>query len=84
MLVVVTALAGCERAGAFPPQYRTAFLSSCQVQGESEAHCACVFDKVEQNISREDFEALDRAAQMGEAHPLASRIAEYSAECRAS
>lgn len=86
LIAALVAIAGCQRIerSAYPAEYRTAFITSCQVQGESEAHCLCVYDKVQANISQSDFEAIDLAAQAGETHPLQGQIAQYSAECRAS
>lgn len=86
LIAALAALGACQRIerSAYPAEYRTAFITSCQVQGETEAHCLCVYDKVQANISQSDFEAMDLAAQSGESHPLAGQIAQYSAECRAS
>jgi len=57
---------GCGQAAAsvtptrYPALVRTTFLSSCEVDGTPEA-CQCVLDYLEQNMTYEDFVALDEA-----------------------
>ncbi|MGE3931160.1 MAG: hypothetical protein AB7G05_13435 [Hyphomonadaceae bacterium] len=77
-------LVSCGRASTYPPEYRAAFMSSCQVQGESQTHCACVLERLEQEIPAEEFAAADQVVQSGLSHPVAERIVALSAECRAS
>lgn len=66
ILALATSCIGCSTAVVestptrYPALVRATFLSSCEVEGTPEA-CQCVLEYLEQNMTYEDFVALDAA-----------------------
>lgn len=87
VLVALTlALSACGRPDAgFPPQYELNFMRACEAQHPVTGVCACTWAKIESEISRADFDALERlsAAERPTA-PLQQQIQGYALACAAA
>jgi hypothetical protein len=81
--LLACALAACGRAGAYPASYKTNFLQSCQVAGSSESHCTCIWDRIEKEVPRAEFDALEQAMSHGASTPLKDRIGQFALQCPA-
>ena len=83
--VAALALAACG-AGAerYPDSYRTNFVQACQMNGSSEAHCQCVWAKVESDVPVSEFVAADAALQAGQEHPVREQILAFHEACQAA
>ncbi len=81
--VLLCALAACGRAGAYPASYKTNFLQSCQVAGSSVSHCTCIWDRIEKEVPRAEFDALEQAMSHGGTTPLKQRIDAFALQCLA-
>lgn len=85
VLTLLLVLGSCGRADdAYPPAHELNFTRACEAQGAPTALCACAWGKIEAEIPRRDFEALERLpiAQRA-AHPLQRQIAGYALACAA-
>lgn len=78
-------LSACApQAPAYPEHYEFGFMQACESQGPVEGACACVWDKIEANVARSDFDALERmSAEERAASPLQHQIRGYVSECAA-
>ncbi len=65
LVVAVLLLAACGPANRYPDAYKLNFMQSCQLNGSSEAHCTCIWNRVEAEIPVADFEAADAALRAG-------------------
>ncbi len=80
------ALAACGRAErGYTPEHQRNFTLGCAAgSAEAEALCACIWEKIEAEVPRPDFESLDHAPRAERAaHPVAQRISAFAAQCRA-
>lgn len=84
LLVALLTLAACGPSTRYPAEYKENFEQSCRLNGSSEAHCACMWDRVEAEIPVAEFEAADAALRAGQPHPIATRIEAFDAACRAA
>lgn len=83
---VMLALAACgQPATGYTEQHSFGFMQGCTAQGMAREMCGCIWGKIEANISRADFDALERmnAAERG-GHPLSRQIEGYAVECAAT
>lgn len=80
-------LAACGQSAdtAYTPQYEFGFMQSCEAGSASPELCACIWDEVEANVPRGDFDALERmpAAERG-SQPLSRQIEGYAMACAAN
>jgi hypothetical protein len=85
LCAVAFLLAGCG-AGAerYPADYQTNFVQACQMNGSAEAHCQCVWAKVESEIPVTEFVAADAVLQAGQEHPIRAQILSFHEACRAA
>jgi len=88
LALVALALAACGQqpsTAEYTPQHAFGFTESCTAQSGSRELCACIWGKVEANVPRADFDALERlpAAQRTD-HPLSRRIEGFAVECAAT
>lgn len=83
---VALALAACtQQPVTYGPEVERNFTTACENQGSPNALCACVWDKIETNITAGDFTALEALpGPQREAHPLTAQISGYVADCNAS
>ncbi len=87
MALAVLALAACgpQADPGYTPEYSFGFTQSCTASSGSHELCACIWDKIEANVSRADFDALERMTPAErEAHPLNAQIQGYAVECAAN
>lgn len=84
LVAAVLLLAACGPANRYPDAYKLNFMQSCQLNGSSEAHCTCIWNRVEAEIPVADFEAADAALRAGASHPIAAQISAFDAACRAA
>ncbi|MEZ5995009.1 MAG: hypothetical protein R3C25_04585 [Hyphomonadaceae bacterium] len=86
-LILAVSLGVCERRAAeegFSPDYRLNFVNACQAQGSGPEMCACAWDRIEAEVSRRDFDALERLpGPQRDADPLTARINQYVQACAA-
>lgn len=85
----VALLAACGQASStieYTPDYAYGFTQSCAAQGgASRELCTCIWGKIESNVPRADFDALERLpAAERSTHPLSRQIEGYAVECAAS
>jgi hypothetical protein len=80
------ALGACTpRPATYPPDYERNFVTACEAQGSTNALCACVWDRIEADISPGDFAALERLpGPEREAHALTAQINGYVEACNVS
>ena len=87
MALALLALAACgpQAEPGYTPEYAFGFTQSCTAQSGSHELCSCIWEKIEANVSRADFDALERMTPAErEAHPLNARIQGYALECAAA
>lgn len=84
-LVAVVALGACtQQPATYAPDVGPNFMTACEAQGSSNALCACVWGKIETNITPGDFASLESLpGPQRETHPLTSQISGYVADCNA-
>lgn len=83
----ILALAACgpQAEPAYTPEYSFGFTQSCTAQSGSRELCTCIWGKIEANVPRADFDALERTpAAERSAHPLSRQIEGYAVECAAN
>jgi hypothetical protein len=82
---IAVGLGACApQAPAYPDHYEFGFMQACEAQGPVEGACACVWEKIEANIARSDFDALERmSAEERAVSPLQQQITGYVSECAA-
>lgn len=69
----------------YSPEYEQNFMVACESQSSIEGLCACTWDRIEAEVPRADFDALERlAGAQREEAPLARQIERYAASCAAS
>ncbi|MEZ5960986.1 MAG: hypothetical protein R3C30_11255 [Hyphomonadaceae bacterium] len=81
------ALAACNPGpAAYAPGVEHNFMTACEAQqGSSVALCGCTWEKIEAEISPNDFAALERLPQQQrETHPLTTQINGYVEACAIS
>lgn len=81
------ALAACNpQPATFGPEVERNFMMACELQqGSSQALCSCTWDKIEAEISPNDFAALERLpGPQRETHPLTTQINGYVEACAVS
>jgi hypothetical protein len=88
LALVALALAACGQqpsTAEYTPQHAFGFTESCTAQSGSRELCTCIWGKVEANVPRADFDALERmpAAERTD-HPLSRQIEGYAVECAAT
>jgi hypothetical protein len=85
ILAVAVALGACGKVDdSYPHGHELNFTRACEAQGAPATLCACVWDKIEAEIPRRDFEALERLPITERtAHPLQRQIAGYALACAA-
>ena len=85
LLLAPLALLACsQQPAAYAPDVERNFMTACENQGSTNALCACVWDKIETNITPGDFAALETMpGPQREAHPLTTQISGYAADCNA-
>ena len=87
MALVVLALAACgpQAEPGYTPEYSFGFTQSCTARSGSHELCTCIWEKIEANVSRADFDALERMTPAErEVHPLNAQIQGYAVECAAN
>ncbi|MBL8547553.1 MAG: hypothetical protein JNL81_13895 [Hyphomonadaceae bacterium] len=84
-IIVALALGACtQQPATYAPDVERNFMSACENQGSANALCACVWDKIEANITPGDFASLEiMPGPQREAHPLTAQISGYVADCNA-
>lgn len=85
-LLVLAACGPQPSTFEYTPDYAYGFTQSCAAQGgASRELCTCIWGKIEANVPRADFDALERlSAAERSAHPLSRQIEGYALECAAS
>jgi len=82
------ALAACGEQPStttYTPDYAFGFTQSCTTSSGSRELCTCIWGKIEANVPRADFDALERATPAERAnHPLSRQIEGYAVECAAN
>lgn len=83
---VALAFAACgQPETGYTEQHSFGFMQGCTAQGMSREMCGCVWGKIEANISRADFDALERmTVAQRDGHPLSGQIEGYAMECAAT
>lgn len=86
LLFAPLALMACSQPPAtYAADVEPNFMVACESQGSSNALCACVWDKIEANITPNDFAALESLpGPQREAHPLTLQISSYVSDCNAN
>jgi hypothetical protein len=87
LALAAAALAACSppAPARYPPQYETAFMRGCEGQNPAPGVCACIWDRIEAEVTPDAFAALDRMpAQQRQAHPLMQQINGYALACQSS
>lgn len=76
-------LAACGRIEQnYPFGYERNFLTACDAQNPGQGVCACIWEKIETEVPRQDFEALERVpAAMRESQPLTRQIENFALMC---
>lgn len=79
-------LAACNQQSAtYTPDFERNFVTACEAQGSSNALCSCTWDRIEAEISPDDFAALEAMpGPQREAHPLTAQINGYVEACNVS
>lgn len=82
---LMLAACGPQAQPGYTPEYSFGFTQSCTAQGAPRELCTCIWSKIEANVSRADFDALERmsVAERGD-HPLSRQIEGYAVECAAN
>lgn len=77
------ALAACSRpATTYAPGVEMNFMRACEPRSTISGLCACVWDKIETEVTPADFTALERLpGPQREAHPLKRQIDGYAMAC---
>jgi hypothetical protein len=84
-LAALSLTACAPQAPAYPDHYEFGFMQACEAQGPIEGLCACVWEEIEANIARSDFDALERMSPEDRAaSPLQRQIEGYVRECAAT
>lgn len=88
LTLAVLAVAACgprPSSAEYTPEYAFGFTQSCTAQSGSRDLCGCIWGKIEANVARADFDALERmSAAERTNHPLSRQIEGYAVECAAS
>ncbi len=86
LALVALALGACtQQPTAYTPDVERNFMMACGTQGASDALCGCTWDRIETDISPNDFAALERLpGPQREDHPLTAQINGYVESCNAS
>ena len=88
LALAALALAACGQqpsTAEYTPQHAFGFTESCTAQSGSRELCACIWGKVEANVPRADFDALERLpAAERDAHALTRQIEGYAVNCAAT
>lgn len=84
-LLAALALAACnQQSRAYPPEYEMNFMRTCEPRSDTPGQCACIWDRIEENVPADEFAALDQLpGPQRDAHPLMQQITGYSLACRA-
>jgi len=81
---IVAAACGPASDSAYPPAYELNFMRACEAQGPAAGVCPCTWERIEAEVPRADFEALERATPAERAaDPLTARIEAYARACGA-
>lgn len=86
-LAVFAALVLCA-CGApqanYPPHYEMNFMQACEARQSRPGLCACVWERIEAEVPRAEFDALEALPVTArEAHPLTARIEGFALACNA-
>jgi|CXWL01.1.fsa_nt_gi hypothetical protein len=84
VLLAVLVLAACQPSTQYPQETQDNFTNSCRLSGASEAHCGCVWARIEAEVPLEEFRAADETLRAGGQHPLSQRILAFNEACQAT
>ncbi|MBL8531786.1 MAG: hypothetical protein JNK94_08630 [Hyphomonadaceae bacterium] len=76
-------LAACgQNQTGYPPEIAYNFTQACEAQRPAAGVCGCIWERIEANVPRAEFEALERLspAQRTE-HPLTAQIEGFALAC---
>jgi hypothetical protein len=81
-LLALGGLGSCGREAAYPPQYEFNFMQACEAQQPAAGVCACIWGRIEAEVPRAQFEALEQSPAASRAQdPLTLRIQEFALAC---
>ena len=83
VLIAAAALTACQQQPAgYTPEYRLNFVRACEAQRPPAGICQCTWERIETEIPRADFDALERMpAAQRDASPIQARIRDLALEC---
>lgn len=85
ILLVALAACGPQAEPGYTPEYSFGFTQSCAAQSGSRELCTCIWEKIEANVPRSEFDALERLSPADRAtHPMSRQIEGYAIECAAN
>lgn len=78
-VVLACALVGCGGKNDYPASAEHNFLTACQRSGPKD-FCQCSLDKIEENMSYDDFKKEDTAIRAG--NKPSRKLTDAVSECR--
>ncbi len=82
--VALLAAACSPPARTYGPEVEVNFMRACEDRSEVTGLCACIWERIEAEVSPNDFVALERMpGPAREAHPLTEQINGYATACHA-
>jgi hypothetical protein len=84
IIALATLAAACGRDAGYPEEYRFNFLQACEAQQAVQGLCACVWERIEAEVPRAEFDAAEAMTPEARvASPLQQQITNYALECGA-
>jgi len=81
-LALLAAACGPRAPVGYPPDYEINFMRSCRAQNPAVDICRCTWEKIEANITPQDFAGLERLPPAARAQsPLSAQIQGYGLDC---
>jgi hypothetical protein len=83
LIAALCALAACSQpTRSYAPGVEANFMRACESRSAVQGFCACVWTKIQTNITPADFAALEQLSEpQRQANPVMQRMAGYQREC---